>query len=120
MAEDLCTAGANLDGATVGEQVSGSGDPLCQSYHGRSCPAAVSSALPFPLCFLPFFALAESCCESKRVNSHLARKLVQKLYRADPAGNGKVTVHKWKGPCKGANIFYSSYTSLTTGITGFS
>lgn len=71
MAEDLCTARASHYGATMWEQVSGSGDPLFQSYHGRSCPAAVSSALPFPLCFLPFFTLAESCCESKRVNSHL-------------------------------------------------
>lgn len=63
-------------------------------FHGRSCPAAVSSALPFPLCFLPFFMLAESCCEAKRVNSHRARKIVQKLHRVDPAGNGKVTIHK--------------------------
>lgn len=42
---------------------------------------------------------------SKRVNSHLARKLVHELYRVDPDGNSKVTIHKQKGPCKGVNIF---------------
>lgn len=89
MAGDLCAAGVVLMGPPCKSK-----SQALESYRGRSCPAAVSSALSFPLCFLPFFMLAESVCESKRVNSHLARKLVQNLYRVNPAGNSKVTIHK--------------------------